>query len=184
MVLPDTSIWVAYLRTGAEGLTHELNQGLDVERFSPAAPSSPSSSPAHVRPARIASLTGLPRADLDHNARQSVGLLAAELRDPGQTLPLTDLEKPVSLWDLNPAVPGADGTGVQEATMTKTFSVRSERAGRVHRVVPCGELDLETVPVLESELDAVSAVDPALVIVVDLTELTFMDSTGCTCWCA
>jgi len=45
-------------------------------------------------------------------------------------------------------------------------------------VVPCGELDLETVPVLERELDAVSAVDPATVIVVDLTELTFMDSTG------
>jgi len=46
----------------------------------------------------------------------------------------------------------------------------------VHRVIPCGELDLETVPFLEAELDA--DVDPGSVIVIDLTELTFMDSTG------
>jgi anti-anti-sigma factor len=62
--------------------------------------------------------------------------------------------------------------------MSQPFSVRNERAGRVHRVTPVGELDISTVPVLESELDAVPALDPDLVIVIDLTELAFMDSTG------
>ena len=38
------------------------------------------------------SLAGLPWADLDHQAWQSLGLLAAELRDRGQVLPLTDLQ--------------------------------------------------------------------------------------------
>jgi len=58
------------------------------------------------------------------------------------------------------------------------FSVRSERDGRVHRVTPRGELDVATAPTLEGELDALPVLDPDLVIVVDLTELTFMDSTG------
>ena len=62
--------------------------------------------------------------------------------------------------------------------MPQSFSVRSERAGRMHRLTPSGELDVATVPTLEGELDAVADVDPDLVIVVDLTELTFMDSTG------
>ena len=62
--------------------------------------------------------------------------------------------------------------------MAQPFSVRIERSARVHRFTPSGELDVATVPTLEAELDAVETLDPGRTIVVDLTELTFMDSTG------
>lgn len=44
------------------------------------------------RPAVLSSLAGLPWADLDRRGWQSVGLVAAELRDRGERLPLTDIE--------------------------------------------------------------------------------------------
>ncbi len=62
--------------------------------------------------------------------------------------------------------------------MAQSFAVRSERSGAIHRFTPSGELDVATVPTLERELDALTALDGDLVLVVDLTELTFMDSTG------
>ena len=46
------------------------------------------------------------------------------------------------------------------------------------RLTPRGELDLTTVPLLESAFDAAFRDDDAAMIVVDLTELSFMDSTG------
>lgn len=58
------------------------------------------------------------------------------------------------------------------------FAVRSERAGGVHRVTPSGELDVATVPLLEREVDAAPVPEANGVIVIDLTELTFMDSSG------
>jgi anti-anti-sigma factor len=63
------------------------------------------------------------------------------------------------------------------AMMTsESFSVRSERAGRVHRVKAIGELDMATVAVLEPEFDAIG--DHDAVVVADLTELDFIDSSG------
>ena len=53
-----------------------------------------------------------------------------------------------------------------------------EREGGVQRLTPIGELDLATVPMLESAFDAVFRDEDAEKIVVDLTELSFMDSTG------
>ena len=44
------------------------------------------------------------------------------------------------------------------------------------RVIAAGELDLATTPVLESELDAVDK--HATVVILDLSRLGFMDSTG------
>jgi anti-sigma B factor antagonist len=61
---------------------------------------------------------------------------------------------------------------------TGLFSVRETREGAVHRLTPVGELDLATAPMLESAFDAVLRDDDAEMIVVDLTELSFMDSTG------
>ena len=58
------------------------------------------------------------------------------------------------------------------------LSVRETSEGGVHRLTPIGELDLATAPLLESAFDAVFRDDDAEVIVVDLTELNFMDSTG------
>jgi anti-anti-sigma factor len=58
------------------------------------------------------------------------------------------------------------------------LSVRQTSEGRVHRLTPIGELDLATTPLLESAFDAVFRDDDVEMIVVDLTELDFMDSTG------
>jgi anti-anti-sigma factor len=58
------------------------------------------------------------------------------------------------------------------------LSIRETRVRGVHRLTPIGELDLATAPLLESAFDAVFGDDDAEMIVVDLTELSFMDSTG------
>lgn len=58
------------------------------------------------------------------------------------------------------------------------LSIRESREGGVHRLTPIGELDLATVPLLESAFDAASGDHDAEMIVVDLTELSFMDVTG------
>ncbi len=58
------------------------------------------------------------------------------------------------------------------------FSVGEAREGGVHRLTPVGELDLATAPLLDSAFDAVLRDEDAEVIVVDLTELSFIDSTG------
>ena len=57
------------------------------------------------------------------------------------------------------------------------FDVRWDGAGRVHRLIPTGELDIATAPILERAFEAAYEGDAAM-IVVDLTELSFMDSTG------
>ena len=58
------------------------------------------------------------------------------------------------------------------------LSIRETRVGGVCRLTPVGELDIATAPLLESAFDAVFRDDDAEMIVVDLTELRFMDSTG------
>jgi anti-sigma B factor antagonist len=58
------------------------------------------------------------------------------------------------------------------------LSVRSKRTGKVHRITPTGELDLATVPILQEAFETVFSDGGAEMIVVDLTELAFMDSTG------
>ena|ERR1700730_14033600 len=62
--------------------------------------------------------------------------------------------------------------------MSATFSVHSERVGQMHRLTPIGDLDIATVPVLEREFDAACSLDQRVIMVVDLTELAFMDSSG------
>jgi len=57
------------------------------------------------------------------------------------------------------------------------FSMRSERDGDVHRLRLFGELDLSNAGDVERELVRVETTD-ARSIVVDLSGLTFMDSTG------
>jgi anti-sigma B factor antagonist len=58
------------------------------------------------------------------------------------------------------------------------LSVRETREGAVHRLTPVGELDLATAPVLESAFDDALRDADAEMIVVELTELSFIDSTG------
>ena len=61
--------------------------------------------------------------------------------------------------------------GFGQLTMT------SEREGSVHRICLIGEFDLATVATVEDELRRVEASD-ADEIVIDLSGLTFIDSTG------
>jgi anti-sigma B factor antagonist len=58
------------------------------------------------------------------------------------------------------------------------FSIRETSEGGVHRLTPIGDLDLAAAPLLESAFNAVFTDADAQMIVVDLTELSFMDSTG------
>lgn len=58
------------------------------------------------------------------------------------------------------------------------LSIRETRAGGVHRLTPIGELDLATVPLLETAFDSLLRDDGVEMIVLDLTELSFMDSAG------
>jgi predicted nucleic acid-binding protein len=127
VVLPDTSIWVAYLRTGAEGLTDELNLALDrreVLTCGPVVAELVAGARPPDRATLLASLTGLPWADLDHIAWQSVGLLAAELRDLGQTLPLTDLEIAVAAHTAAATLWTADRDFERIVTLLEGFELR------------------------------------------------------------
>ncbi len=58
-----------------------------------------------------------------------------------------------------------------------TLTMRSEREGDVHTLRLSGELDLATAAEVQRELEHVETTD-AESIVLDLSELTFMDSTG------
>jgi len=61
--------------------------------------------------------------------------------------------------------------------LTESFAIASERNAQAHRLAPSGELDIATVPLLESAFDAVEQGD-ASKIVIDLSGITFIDSTG------
>ncbi|MGD1050948.1 MAG: STAS domain-containing protein [Solirubrobacteraceae bacterium] len=58
-----------------------------------------------------------------------------------------------------------------------SFSVQSERNGGTVRLMPTGELDIASVPDFELSFDAAVGEAPDA-IVVDLSQLTFIDSTG------
>jgi anti-sigma B factor antagonist len=57
------------------------------------------------------------------------------------------------------------------------LTLRSEREGDVHTISLSGELDLATAADVQHELERVEATDAAS-IVLDLSKLAFMDSTG------
>lgn len=60
---------------------------------------------------------------------------------------------------------------------TPSFDIRVVRNGSATRIAPAGELDIATTPSLEQAIaDATSERGAALVL--DLRDLTFMDSTG------
>jgi len=127
VILPDTSVWVAYLRTGRESLTRELNLALDRREVlvcGPVVAELVAGARPPDRAALIASLAGLQWAELDHNAWQSVGLLAAELRDLGQPLALTDLEIAVAARTAGAALWTADRHFERLAGMLEGFELR------------------------------------------------------------
>jgi anti-anti-sigma factor len=58
-----------------------------------------------------------------------------------------------------------------------SFDIRVVRNGQATRIAPAGELDIATTPALERAI-ADATGEPGAALVLDLRELTFMDSTG------
>ena len=65
----------------------------------------------------------------------------------------------------------------ERARRVGSVALRSEREGDTHVIALLGELDLDGAPRVEEELLRVEATDAAS-IVVDLSSLEFIDSTG------
>ena len=94
-VLPDTSVWVDYLRAGTGGPAAALDRLLAEEEVvicGPVLAELVAGTAAEDRDELWHALATLPWAELDHEAWRRVGELAFTLRRAGLSLPLTDLE--------------------------------------------------------------------------------------------
>jgi hypothetical protein len=93
-VLPDTSVWVDYLRVSAGGpaekLDELLEEGLAVV-CGPVAAELVAGAPPPRHRELWHRLSGLSWYDLDRGDWREVGAIAAELRTRGLTIPLTDV---------------------------------------------------------------------------------------------
>ncbi len=76
----------------------------------------------------------------------------------------------------DPALPDASPRAVEMIELGE-LAIRSVRDGEIHTIRLVGELDLATADAVEAELKRVESTD-AGAIVLDLSGLTFMDSTG------
>jgi stage II sporulation protein AA (anti-sigma F factor antagonist) len=74
-----------------------------------------------------------------------------------------------------PPIPEQSRAG--HITKLGQLSVRSSREDDVHTIALAGEMDLANAADVERELVRAEATNPAR-LVIDLSELTFMDSTG------
>jgi anti-anti-sigma factor len=70
-----------------------------------------------------------------------------------------------------------DSSRAEDVREFGALTMRSTRAGADHVIALSGELDLATAEIVDAELQRVEAGD-ARAIVVDLSELTFIDSSG------
>lgn len=127
MVLPDTSIWIAYLRPGAPDVKRELGGALErheVLTCGPVVAELVAGARAEDRATLLTSMSALQWAELDHQAWQSVGLLAAELRGRGQVVALTDLEIAVAAHRSGAALWTADRDFERVAPLLEGFELR------------------------------------------------------------
>lgn len=114
-LLADTSVWVEYLRDGADTpsgrlLAPALQSG-DALLCGPVAAELLAGTSARDRERLSETLLGLEWVDLGRSDWLAVGRLAAELRAAGATVPLTDLEIAVA----------AISAGAQLATVDSDF---------------------------------------------------------------
>jgi predicted nucleic acid-binding protein len=111
VVLPDTSVWIPYFRSGSgvEGDRLEaLIEAGEIAICGPVLAELLGGADDAQQTAIVDTAGDLPWADLDHSSWQEVGALARRLRQRGQTLPLTDLVIAVAaaragyaLWSLD-----------------------------------------------------------------------------------
>lgn len=93
-VLPDTSIWVDYLRSGTAGPAATLDDLLERESAvvcGPVLAELLAGAPPERRDELWHALEALPWADLARSDWQRVGELGHDLRAAGDSVPLTDL---------------------------------------------------------------------------------------------
>ncbi len=94
MVLPDTSVWVQYLREGSSGNAAELGNLLETREAMCCGPVAAELIGGAREPDRNALwrvLGGLPWARLERREWRTVGTTAGALRARGETVPLTDV---------------------------------------------------------------------------------------------
>lgn len=110
-MLPDTSVWVEYLRLGDRGRARHLGHLLGERRILTCGPVV-AEVLAGTRPEDQESLGrllgGLAWAELDHTAWRRIGQVAGELRRAGQSVALTDITIAVAAELVDAAVWTAD----------------------------------------------------------------------------
>ena len=93
-ILPDTSIWVDFLRLGTQGPAAVLDRYLDDESVLVCGPVMAEllagAGPTQVDELWLA-VGSLPWAELDHAGWRHVGEVAGRLRSTGRAVPLTDV---------------------------------------------------------------------------------------------
>jgi len=107
-VLPDTSVWVEFLRKGKAGPAGDLDRLLQRESVfvcGPVLAEVLAGTPPERQEELVLALGALPWADLNHEGWRQVGEVAQALRRSGRSIPLTDIEIAVaclraeaSLW--------------------------------------------------------------------------------------
>lgn len=93
-ILPDTSVWVDYLRGGKRRSVSSLDGFLEQESVlvcGPVIAELLAGTPPDRREELWLALGSLPWAELDHAAWRQVGELANALRRVGRSVPLTDV---------------------------------------------------------------------------------------------
>ena len=94
-IVADTSVWIAFLRMGARGAAASLDSLLANQSVAVCGPVVAEilagASPRDRSQLRLL-FGGLPWAEIDRSAWGRVGDVAAELRERGETVPLTDIE--------------------------------------------------------------------------------------------
>ena len=93
-VLPDTSVWVDYLRSGTEGPAAGLDGLLEAESVlvcGPVLAELLAGTPAERTNELWHALEALPWAELDRAAWRRIGEVGRDLRASGASVPLTDL---------------------------------------------------------------------------------------------
>jgi predicted nucleic acid-binding protein len=93
-VLPDTSIWVDYLREGVSGAAAALEGHLQEESVlvcGPVLAELLAGTPPERRDDLWLALGSLPWAELDHAAWRRASEVANDLRRTGRSVPLTDV---------------------------------------------------------------------------------------------
>ena len=125
-VLPDTSIWVDYLRSGTAGPAAALDDLLSRESAvvcGPVLAELLAGTPTERRDELWHALEALPWAELDRHAWRRVGEVAHDLRAAGASVALTD-----------------QAIAVAAVSADASVWTRDEDFDRIHTVLP--ELDL------------------------------------------